>query len=124
MSHMERQQPRVVSRRNRHRLRSLADLDARTSAAKAAFQLRDAITADLGGSDAITTAQAALIENAALMGAALADMAARYLAGEGADLALYCTIANAQRRLLTDLGLERRARDVTPDLREYLKGAA
>ena len=117
---MERQQPRVTSRKVR--LRSLGDLDRRTSAAKAAFQLRNSITADLGGSDALTTMQAVLVENAALMGAALADMAARYLAGEGADLALYCTIATAQRRLLTDLGLERRANDITPDLRNYIKG--
>lgn len=107
--------------RKKARIKSLADLDGRTSAARAAFHLRDAIVGDLGGESFLSTMQMTLIENVAVLGAALQDMAAAYLAGEGADMSLFSTLANAQRRLLADLGLERRARDVTPDLASYVR---
>jgi hypothetical protein len=42
------------------------------------------------------------------------------LLGEPVDPALYATLSNAERRLLETVGLKRRSRDVTPDLREYL----
>ena len=106
------------------RLRRLADLDRRTSAARAALELRKSIMADLGGEQILSAMQCAIIDSAATLGAMLEDMAAAYLAGEGADLSLYATLANAQRRLLADLGLERRAHDVTPDLRDYVRGQA
>jgi hypothetical protein len=103
------------------RLRTLADLDKRTTAARAALELRDAITSDLGGDATLTAMKRAIVHNSAVLGAMLEDMAIAYLAGEGADLSLYATLANAQRRLLADLGLERSARDVTPSLHDYLK---
>lgn len=118
-AHIEHESAAKPSRKVR--LRTLADLDKRTVAARAALDLRDSIIEDLGGADAITTMQRAIIDNTATLGAALTDMAASYLAGEGTDLALYATLANAQRRLLADLGLERRARDVTPTLNRYIQ---
>ena len=57
--------------------------------------------------------QRALVHNVAVLGAALGDLAVAYLAGEGTDMALFATLANAQRRLLGALGLERRAVDVS-----------
>lgn len=104
------------------RLLSLADLDRRTKAARAAFDLRDRLVADLGGEDAISAMKAQIIDAAAVMGAMLQDLAVRYLGGGSIDVAEYTTLANAQRRLLADLGLERQARDVTPSLAEYVKG--
>jgi len=41
--------------------------------------------------------------------------------GGNFDVSIYATAANAMRRLLSDLGIERRARDVTPDLHTYLE---
>lgn len=102
------------------RLLSLADLDRRTKAARAAFELRDRLVADLGGEDMISTMKMQIVESAAVMGAMLTDCAARYLTGKPIDLAEYTTLANAQRRLLADLGLERQARDVT-NLDAYLR---
>ncbi len=119
---LQRREPKVP--KVRVRLRTLADLDRRTSAARAALELRNSIMADLGGERVLSTMQCAIIDSAATLGAMLEDMAAVYLAGEGADLGLYATLANAQRRLLADLGLERRARDITPDLRDYVNGKA
>ncbi len=103
------------------RLLCLADLDQRTAAAKAAQSLRRALAADLGGLDELSAAQIALVDNAALLGAALGDLGARFLAGKDADLTEFVVLANSQRRMLTTLGLERRAKDVTPMLRDYIQ---
>ena len=46
------------------------------------------------------------------------------MAGQGVELDKYCTLVNAQRRVLGDIGLERRARDVTPKLTDYLEAKA
>ena len=47
-------------------------------------------------------------------------------AGGAVDIGAYTTGVNALRRLLCDLGLERRARDVTPTLtlEQYLASRA
>jgi hypothetical protein len=50
------------------------------------------------------------------------DAEAAYAATGQMDIAQFTTATNALRRLLSDIGLERRARDVTPDLRTYLAG--
>jgi len=47
-----------------------------------------------------------------------------YAQGGDFDVLTYATAANAMRRLLADLGLERRARDVTPSLASYIAGRA
>jgi len=106
------------------RLRCFDDLDKRTNAARAAIELRDGIAADLGGYSALTAMQRALLQNVATLGAMLEDLAAGYLSGEQIDRALYATLANTQRRLLVDLGLERKSKDVAPDLQHYLKSTA
>lgn len=108
--------------RQRARLRTLADVDRRTRAGQAAFKLRDDLAADLGGWDRLSAMQRELIENAAVLGAMLKDAAATYLSGDPVDLAEFMALTNAQRRLLTDLGLERALKDVTPSLRQYLSG--
>jgi len=107
----------------KRRLKCLQDLDRRTGAAKAAYALRAEIIADLGGPSALSAMQKVLVDHVATLAAALADIAAKYLAGEDTSMIVYATLANSQRRLLADLGLERRARDVTPDLRDYIKEA-
>lgn len=109
-----------AKRGRKTRLRTLADLDRRTKTARAAFELRDRIVADLGGVDHLSAMHMELVDNVCVMGAMLRDMAAGYLTGGPIDLAEFTTLANAQRRLLADLGLERRAKDVTPDLRDYM----
>jgi hypothetical protein len=43
------------------------------------------------------------------------------LQGGEFDVSKYTTATNALRRLLEDIGQERRLKDVTPDLHEYLR---
>ncbi|MER9816489.1 hypothetical protein [Mesorhizobium sp. M0129] len=41
--------------------------------------------------------------------------------GEDLDITAYTTAANSLRRHLVDIGLERKARDITPTLEQYLR---
>jgi hypothetical protein len=43
-------------------------------------------------------------------------MGSRWIAGEQIDLALFCTLCNSQRRLYESVGLEFRAKDITPSI--------
>jgi hypothetical protein len=95
------------------RLLSLGDIDRRTKAYRKTVDLIDAITTDLGGVDRLSTGQRQLIQRAALTGALLEDLEAKWLGGEPIDAALYATLGNAQRRLFETVGLARVARDVS-----------
>jgi hypothetical protein len=72
----------------------------------------------------LSAAERQIVQRAAVLGAMAADAETRWLKGEPIDLAGYCTLVNAQQRALLAVGLQRRARDVTPSLREYLKEKA
>lgn len=106
------------------RLRTLDDLDRRTRAAQATFELRDQIAKDLGGIDRLSAMQREIVDGAALLGAMIKDAGATYLSGDPVDLGEFMALTNAQRRLLADIGLERRAKDVTPTLRDIIAGHA
>jgi hypothetical protein len=104
------------------RLRTLADLDRRTTAARVVFELRDSLAADLGGKANLSVMKLELIDNVACLGAMLKDAAASYITGEPIDINEFMALTNAQRRLLADLGLERRAlKDITPSLESYVQ---
>jgi hypothetical protein len=103
------------------RLLTLQDLDSRTRACKHALGLRNGFLSDLGGEDRASIAQRELAQRASVLGAMLEDAETRWLRGEPVQLAEFCTLVNAQRRVLADIGLERRARDVTP-ISTYLAG--
>jgi hypothetical protein len=104
----------------RARLLTLNDLDGRTAAYRETRKLIDEIEADLGGADRLSTAERQIVQRAAVLGAIAADTEARWIDGQPFDPVIYCTVINAQRRLLETIGLKRRPRDVTPDLKTYL----
>ena len=81
------------------RLLSLHDLDRRTAAYRRTVDLIEAIENDAGGHDRLSTGERQIIQR----------------------IALTCTLANAQKRLLETVGLRRVPRDVTPSLAEYLR---
>ena len=103
---------------------SLADLDGRTIAARDAKALIGDIESDLGGADRLSAGEREIVQRAALASAMLRHMEAGWLTGRGIDVAAYTTLANTQSRLLKMLGLERRPRDVTPDLHKYIAATA
>jgi hypothetical protein len=102
------------------RLGSIDELDGRTAAAKKAQALVAGLVADLGADP--STGQRQLVTRAALLAAIIEDMEARWIGGEQIDFSEYTLLVNAQRRLLATVGLERRARDVTPPtIEEYAR---
>lgn len=103
---------------------SLCDLDRRTVAYRNAERLMANLLADLGGEDHASAGQRELARRAAVMGAMIEDNEARYLRGEQIDLASYLAAVNAHRRVLATIGLERIARNVTPDPLAYARQRA
>lgn len=99
---------------------TLGDLDGRTAAAKAARALVADLESDLGGADRLSAGERALVVRAAVTTAMLEHIEATWLSGGEMDVAAYTALANVQRRLLTTVGLQRRPRDVTPDLDDYV----
>jgi hypothetical protein len=102
------------------RLMTLGDLDGRTNAAKAARALIGELESDLGGADRLSAGERVIVGRAAVATAMIEDIEARWLSGRPLDVAAYCALVNVQRRLLTTVGLQRRPRDVTPDLAAYV----
>ena len=103
------------------RLLTLESLDGRTKAARLARDLIDTLEDDLGGADRLSVAERQIIQRAAVLGAMLESQEAAWIAGEPIELTVYLPAANAQRRLLETVGLQRRAKEITPDLRSYMQ---
>lgn len=102
------------------RLMTLGDLDGRTNAAKAARALIADLESDLGGADRLSAGERALVVRAAVTTAMLEHIEATWLSGGEMDVGAYTALVNVHRRLLTTVGLQRRPRDVTPDLAAYV----
>jgi hypothetical protein len=103
------------------RLVSLDQIDRRTKAAQLALEAKEAIIADLGGADQLSTLERLACEHAALASAVVADSYARWLKGEQIALAELATVQNAFLRVAGSLGFSRRAKDVTTNINTYLE---
>ena len=103
------------------RLLTLGHLDGRTAAARRARELIEAIEADLGGADRLSEGSRQLVQRAAVLGAYIENCEARWLGGQVVDLSDYLAAINAQRRVLATIGLDRRARNVTPTVAQYVE---
>ncbi len=105
------------------RMLTLDDLDRRTRAYQATAEIRDGVMSDLGGVEQLTVLHRTLAESVAVLSTMIRDMEVRWLKGESIDLAEYTALINARRREAQTVGLDRRARDITPDLRDYVRQA-
>lgn len=106
------------------RFLTIADLDGRSRAAMRTKELVRAIEQDLGGSDRLSTAQRQLVQRASLLAILLEDFEVRFALGQRIELQDYLATINCQRRVFEAIGLERRQRDVSPSLRDYLAAKA
>jgi hypothetical protein len=78
---------------------------------------------DLGGQANVSEAEKAIARRAACLIVELEQMEQKFATqgqSEGAQLDQYQRVSNTLRRLLESLGLERRQRDVTPSVAQYL----
>jgi hypothetical protein len=95
-------------------------LDRRTVEFKRYEALRAGVIADLGGEDFVTTAQAQIADRAAFICMMLEMMQIDALSGSKIDLQRFGELVDRGRRSFETIGLERRARDIEPDLDTYL----
>ena len=104
----------------------LPGIDQRSSWVRRAKELVADYTSDLGGVQNVSTAELSLIRRIAVLSTELERLEQRFALAEQAnpaDLDLYQKLANTLRRLLTTIGLQRRAKTVSvPTLAEYLRG--
>jgi hypothetical protein len=111
--------------------------DGRSATARRFRDIYEDVAADLRGLDFLSEGQKQLIRRAALLSAecerqeSLAARGERLPNGEIMwkekadflfDIDRYVVMTNSLRRVLETIGLERKSRDVTPDLRSYLAG--
>ena len=96
----------------------LAGVDGRTTQARRFREIFTNIAQDMGGDP--TEAQKAIAARAATLCVWCEAAEVEFASGGELDVLTYSTVSNAMRRLLSDLGLERRAKDVTPDLASYI----
>jgi hypothetical protein len=82
--------------------------------------LFEAHATDLGGADALSEAQRSLIRRCATIEAQLEQIEGRLAQGKSSDLSTYATAAGHLRRILETLGIERKPRDITPTLEQYM----
>lgn len=103
----------------------LPGVDQRSDWCRRARDVAGLLISDRGGLQNVSEAEKLLARRAGILEAELVRMEVLFgTAGEADPQALvfYSTITNTQRRLLEALGLKRVARDITPDLKDYMVG--
>ncbi|MEH6950708.1 hypothetical protein V4R08_05085 [Nitrobacter sp. NHB1] len=101
----------------------LPNVDGRTFWVRRYRDLNSLLLSDQGGEENASEARRMLVRRAACLAVELERREAVIAeAGEATDnqLEVYGRTSNTLRRLLESLGLERRARDITPSLDQYI----
>ena len=99
----------------------LPGLDGRSASARRFRDLVNAFVADMGGLDRCSEIKLGLVRRLAATTVQAEMLEARMVNGEAIDIATLCTLASTVVRLSQRLGLERKARDVTPSLGDVIR---
>lgn len=97
----------------------LSGVDGRSVMVRRYKEILAQLTADMGGDP--TEARQIIARRASTIAVWCEQVEADMANGASLDIGEFTTATNALRRLLSDIGLERKARDVTPTLAKYLK---
>ena len=98
----------------------LPGLDGRSATARRFRDLVNAFVADMGGLDRCSEVRLGLVRRLAATTVVAEKLEAEMVNGGTIDIATLCTLASTTVRLSQRLGLERRARNVTPSVGQYL----
>ena len=98
--------------------------DGRSASYRRFKDVLEQILADLGGADSLSEAQRQLCRRAATLSVMAESMEADAIGNKPFDVDLYGQLTDRLGRCLQRLGLERKARDVTPSLQSYLAAKA
>jgi hypothetical protein len=96
----------------------LEGVDGRSALARRYRDILAQLVSDLGGDP--SEAQSIIARRATTLAVWCEQTEAKAAAGEALNVTEFTTATNALRRLLNDLGLERRMRDITPTIDAYL----
>jgi hypothetical protein len=96
----------------------LDGVDGRSTLARRYRDILAQFVSDLGGDP--SEAQSIIARRATTLACWCEQQEAKAAAGESLNIAEFATATNTLRRLLNDLGLERRMRDITPSIDSYL----
>jgi hypothetical protein len=99
----------------------LPGLDGRTSAARRFRDLVSSYIADMGGIDRCSEIKLGLLRRLAAATVQAELLEARMVNGEQIDVGTLCTLASTTVRIASRVGLERRAKNVTPTVKDYLE---
>lgn len=105
----------------------LPGVDGRSAWVRRARDLIELHLSDMGGADAVSEAERSIVRRVSVLTVELERLEAQFAEAGEADkdaLDLYSRTAGNLRRLLEAVGLQRRPRDVTPSLSEYLAGGS
>jgi hypothetical protein len=99
-------------------------MDGRTGQARRYRDILTQIECDVGGIDNLSEGQRQLCRRAATLSFTAEAMEVDAVAGKPFDIDLFGQLTDRLGRCLQRLGLERKSRDVTPDLKSYLQSKA
>jgi hypothetical protein len=99
----------------------LPDVDGRSAIARRYRDIASAILADQGGADHCSEARAQLIRRFAAAAVLAEQLESRLANGEEIDIAAHATLSSTLVRLAQRIGIDRRAKNITPSLRDYLE---
>jgi hypothetical protein len=100
--------------------RRFVEGDGRGPWARRWRDLQELYADDLGGASTLSEFQCGLVGTAATLRCELERLEGRLSIGEAIDLDQFGRLAGHYRRICETLGIERRKRDLTPSLAEYL----
>ncbi len=102
----------------------LGAVDGRTEMARRFRDVLAEIVSDLGGADLLSEGQRQLARRAAMLSVEAERMEASAVAGDAFDLDAFGSLSDRLGRCFNRIGLQRRSRDVTPNLRDYIAAHA
>jgi hypothetical protein len=104
--------------------RLFVDGDGRSPWARRYRDLIELHADDLGGLSSLSEAQHSIVKRISSLTCEIEAMEGRMSSSTSVNLDVYVRSVGLLRRLLETIGLERKARDVTPSLSDYVKGRA
>jgi hypothetical protein len=99
-------------------------IDGRTKARRQFDAIANGIAADMGGESRLSTVEKHLVEAFAGVAVHVSDINARLLLGQDIDVVEHSQAISTLVRVASRIGTSRRAKNVTPSLKQYLQEVA
>jgi hypothetical protein len=104
---------------NRHDI--LPNVDGRSLIARRYRDIANAIAIDQGGADRLSEAKLQLIRRFSAAAVLAERMEARLARGEAIDIQEHALLCSTLTRLVQRIGVNRVAKDITPNLQDYIR---